>query len=315
MVVGSKILTHSNIQTTFPQRLFGDPANGQLLFVRRHGGPAYWAMIDDPTTTRHHRLQRRLAVLRRYFHGTDMYFIASIRHGPKQPVLGARRRRVRLTTLELQHRRPSSTSNSLCSPTAISSSPHQRPIRVPSMSRPSTRPPTTRSSCVAGHHNAQSARRVRKHGLLRQVRRWPAASQIIPGSASSYLNGAPVLFGSFAMAHHCGDGTANTCPTVSATRCSRGARIHRERCVEPHTRSAHRRTDSTAFTTTLTESGHGRHHVRVHRTLFLTNDGTFMPSSSSISTPLDLWAYDTSNQSYGKSWFKPVKFSLNPENT
>ena len=40
-----------------------------------------------------------------------------------------------------------------------------------------------------------------------------AASQIIPGADTSYLNGAPVLFGStFAMAHHCGDGTASSCP-------------------------------------------------------------------------------------------------------
>ena len=31
------------------------------------------------------------------------------------------------------------------------------------------------------------------------------ASQIIPGAATSYLNGAPLLTGStFAMAHHCG---------------------------------------------------------------------------------------------------------------
>ena len=54
-----------------------------------------------------------------------------------------------------------------------------------------------------------------KYGALLayNVENQTAASQIIPGSASSYLNGAPVLFGStFAMAHHCGDGSSNTCP-------------------------------------------------------------------------------------------------------
>ncbi|MGB1485106.1 MAG: hypothetical protein ACPG9E_03840, partial [Poseidonia sp.] len=49
--------------------------------------------------------------------------------------------------------------------------------------------------------------------LAYNVENQTAASQIIPGSATSYLNGAPVLFGStFAMAHHCGDGTASSCP-------------------------------------------------------------------------------------------------------
>ena len=54
-----------------------------------------------------------------------------------------------------------------------------------------------------------------KYGALLayNVENQTAASQIIPGSATSYLNGAPVLFGStFAMAHHCGDGTASSCP-------------------------------------------------------------------------------------------------------
>ena len=49
--------------------------------------------------------------------------------------------------------------------------------------------------------------------LAYNVENQTAASQIIPGAATSYLNGAPVLFGStFAMAHHCGDGTASSCP-------------------------------------------------------------------------------------------------------
>ena len=49
--------------------------------------------------------------------------------------------------------------------------------------------------------------------LAYNVENQTAASQIIPGATSSYLNGAPVLFGStFAMAHHCGDGSSNTCP-------------------------------------------------------------------------------------------------------
>ena len=54
-----------------------------------------------------------------------------------------------------------------------------------------------------------------KYGALLayNVENQTAASQIIPGAATSYLNGAPVLFGStFAMAHHCGDGTASSCP-------------------------------------------------------------------------------------------------------
>ncbi|MEC8340175.1 MAG: putative Ig domain-containing protein, partial [Candidatus Thermoplasmatota archaeon] len=54
-----------------------------------------------------------------------------------------------------------------------------------------------------------------KYGALLayNVENQTAASQIIPGATSSYLNGAPVLFGStFAMAHHCGDGSSNTCP-------------------------------------------------------------------------------------------------------
>ena len=88
--------------------------------------------------------------------------------------------------------------------------------------------PTLCSSCGNSQGtsgvDAQNARLLGVYGntvyfamygalLAYNVENQTAASQIIPGAATSYLNGAPVLFGStFAMAHHCGDGTASSCP-------------------------------------------------------------------------------------------------------